>query len=220
MEIVPPGEGIRVWCSGGSVHRRVLSVFTVSVFGSVYYISGLVASASRAPDRRAVTPSVRARRPPARRPRCAPARDTCDGCTVPQEANIILDNAVHCLVVVAAVPVHVRLAVTGSALRALSRPTSSHSDGTVKGSDVEEGPFQTVIAKGKMKVARRQRKISNNSSNSDMEIETRQLKPTTKTDSPASPDPPQPKRRSATEKVTVGLNSLKGRSQTISATQN
>ncbi|GBP65415.1 hypothetical protein EVAR_103297_1 [Eumeta japonica] len=72
--------------------------------------------------------------------------------------------------------------------------------GTVKGSDVEEGPFQTVIAKRKnRKVARRQRKISNNSSNSDMEIETRQLKPTTKTDSPASPDPHNPATVTATE---------------------
>ncbi|GBP90917.1 hypothetical protein EVAR_66261_1 [Eumeta japonica] len=122
------------------------------------------------------------------------------GYAVPQEANIILDNAVHCLSGSGRGPSPCpSVASNGkrSSSAISSDELSSHSDGTVKGSDVEEGPFQTVIAKRKnRKVARRQRKISNNSSNSDMEIETRQLKPTTKTDSPASPDPHQPKRRS------------------------
>ncbi|GBP89487.1 Histone H2B.3 [Eumeta japonica] len=125
-----------------------------------------------------------------------------------------IDNAVHCLSGSGRGPSPCpSVASNGkrSSSAISSDELSSHSDGTVKGSDVEEGPFQTVIAKRKnRKVARRQRKISNNSSNSDMEIETRQLKPTTKTDSPASPDPPATQATvTATEKVTVGLNSFK-----------
>ncbi|GBP36779.1 hypothetical protein EVAR_28120_1 [Eumeta japonica] len=73
------------------------------------------------------------------------------GYAVPQEANIILDNAVHCLSGSGRGPSPCPSVAdrkrSSSAIS--SDELSSHSDGTVKGSDVEEGPFQTVIAKRK-----------------------------------------------------------------------
>ncbi|GBP86531.1 hypothetical protein EVAR_69051_1 [Eumeta japonica] len=106
------------------------------------------------------------------------------GYAVPQEANIILDDAVHCLSGSGRGPSPCP-SVASNGKRSLSvissDELSGHSDVTVKGSDEDDGPFQTVIAKRKTrKVARRQRKIS-----------TTQATVT------------------ATGKVTVGVNSFK-----------